>query len=454
MHHRVGRRPGGGARRAARALIVAGAAAAAVLAELLAGPGGAATARAATAQAAGTAVAGTAAAAAGTTAAGTAAAGTTTLVASTPPMGFNTWYRYHGGNEPVVLAQARALVSTGLAAAGYGYVNLDDGWMAATRTTAGALRWNTALYPHGLPWLAAQIHALGLKFGIYEAIGNQTCQHYPGSWAHYQQDASTFAQWGVDFVKIDECGGLPTWITQATLTRQFQQYGTALRAANPGVVYSQELPIAAMPRTPGTLTAAFLDTVKSSSQSANMWRVAADEKYTQPAAYTIFGHLDADLHLYGFAGPGHWNDLDMLLPGVPAFHWNLTQELSQIGVWAMEASPLIISTDVRALTAAELAALKNPIMINIDRSGQAPAEFMSGSSLEVISKNYLGGGKAVLLANRGTATIRGTIAVSRFGVTGPASVRDVWAGTTHTMSSVAYRIQPAQTMLFVAKPVG
>jgi alpha-galactosidase len=304
-----------------------------------------------------------------------------------------------------------------------------------------------------MPWLAGQLHSMGLKFGIYEAIGNQTCQHYPGSWAHYTQDARTFAQWGVDFVKVDECGGLPTWTTQATLTQEFQQYGAALRAANPDVIYSQELPIAAMPRTPGALPAAFIGTVKSSSQSANMWRVAADENYTQPAGYTIFGHLDADLHLYGYAGPGHWNDLDMLLPGVPKFHWNFTQELSQIGVWAQEASPLIISTNVAALTAAEVAALANPVMINIDRSGQAPAEFMSGN-LEVVMKNYLGGGKSVLLANRGTAAMTGTIAVSKFGINAPASVHDVWAGTTKTMSSVAYRLQPAQTMLLVVKSAG
>ena len=374
-------------------------------------------------------------------------------VASTPPMGYNTWYQYHAGNESVVLAQASALVSTGLAAAGYVNVNLDDGWMASTRTASGALTWSTGLYPHGLPWLAARLHSMGLKFGIYEAIGNQTCQHYPGSWAHYQQDAQTFAQWGVNFVKVDECGGLPTWITQATLTQEFQQYGTALRAANPAVVYSQELPVYTMPRTPGTLTAPFLGMIKSSSQSANMWRVAADENYTKPAAYTIFGHLDADLPLYGYAGPGHWNDLDMLLPGVPKFHWNLTQELSQIGVWAMEASPLIISTDTAALTAAEVAALKNPVMINIDRSGQAPTQFTSGN-VQVVMKNYLGGGKAVLLVNRGTATITGTIAVSAFGFTGAASVRDVWAGTTKTMSSVGYRLPPAQTVLLVVNAAG
>jgi alpha-galactosidase len=420
MYQILGRRPGAGGRagRGARALIVTGVAAAALLAGLLDGPAGAATANTATANAALTA--------------------TATRVASAPPMGYNPWYQYHAGSESVVLAQARALVSTGLAAAGYVSVNLDDGWMASKRTPAGALTWNTKLYPHGLPWLAARLHSMGLKFGIYEAIGNQTCQHLPGSWAHYQQDAKTFAQWGVDFVKVDECGGLPSWMTQATLAQEFQQYGGALRAANPAVVYSQELPIYTMPRTPGALTPAFLGTIKSSSQSANMWRVAADENSANTAMYTIFGHLDADLHLHGFAVPGHWNDLDMLLPGVPNFHWNFTQELSQIGVWAMEASPLIISTNVPALTAAEVSALKNPVMITI----------------EAVVKNYPGGGKAVLLANRGTATITGTIAVSKFGFTGAASVRDVWAGTTRTMSGVGYRIQPSQTMLLVLKSAG
>jgi len=149
MHHGVGRRRGtGGARRAARALIMTGAAAAATVAGLLGGPAIAATAQATKAANA--------------------------PVASTPPMGYNTWYQYHGGNESVVLAQARALVSTGLATAGYEFVNLDDGWLAATRTASGALTWNPRLYPHGLPWLAGQLHAMGLKFGIYAAIGNQT----------------------------------------------------------------------------------------------------------------------------------------------------------------------------------------------------------------------------------------------------------------------------------------
>ena len=197
---------------------------------------------------------------------------------------------------------------------GYNLVSLDDGWMASRRTADGALTWNAAKFPHGIPWLASQIHSLGVKFGIYGAIGTRTCQNLPGSWSHYKQDAQEFADWGTDFVKIDECGGLPTRTTTATLTQNFQDYGADLRAANPSEVYSAELPIYQMGK-PG-----FLSTVKSSASFANMWRVTPDENYTRPASTTIIGHLAADLHLHAFAGPGHWNDLDMILPGRKGCH--------------------------------------------------------------------------------------------------------------------------------------
>jgi alpha-galactosidase len=397
------------------------------------------------------AIAGSAAAVAVLVGMGGPARAATTQVAQTPPMGYNTWYEFHGpGNEAKVLAQGRALVSSGLAKAGYVYVNLDDGWLASKRTSSGALTWNPALFPHGLPWLAAQLHAMGLKFGIYEAIGNQTCQRFPGSWGHYQQDANTFASWGVDFVKLDECGGLPTWMTPAYLTPKYQQYGALLRAANPNVVYSEELPVYTMPKTPGQLPAPFLSAIKSSSQFANMWRVAADEKTNQSALYTIFGHLDADLRLNGFAGPGHWNDLDMLIPGVPKFHWNLMNEQSQIAVWAEEGSPLLISTDVNTLTPAELSALKDPVMINIDQSGQGTSSFMSGT-VQVVAKNYIGGGKAVLLINRGTSRATGTLPASKFGFTSAARVYNVRAAKAQagTASGIGYTLASSEAVLFV-----
>jgi alpha-galactosidase len=187
-------------------------------------------------------------------------------------MGYNPWYEYGvNATESVILQQAQLLVSSGLAAAGYNSVNLDDGWMAAKRSASGALTWNTARFPRGIPWLAAQVHSLGLKFGIYEAIGSRTCQDLPGSYGHYAQDAKTFAQWGVDFAKIDNCGGLPAKTSVNALAADYQSFGAALKTADPAIVYSEELPVSYVG------TSGFMPAVKASASFANMWRVTSDE---------------------------------------------------------------------------------------------------------------------------------------------------------------------------------
>jgi len=377
-----------------------------------------------------------------------------------PVMGYNTWYQYGAGaTEGAVLTQARSLVSSGLAAAGYDTVNVDDGWLASARASDGSLTWNTARFPDGIPWLASQVHALGLKFGIYEAIGTRTCQGLPGSGgttaaaSHYAQDAQTFASWGVDFVKIDECGGLPAGTTLSSLTTAFQQYGADLHADNPSVVYSEELPIYVLGQPD------FTQAVQSSSTFASMWRVAADESTADSASTTILGHLAADLHLHAFAGPGHWNDLDMLVPGTPAAHpfgWSLTDEQSQLSVWAEEASPLLISTDLTSLTAAELAALKNPDIIAIDQSGSQPATAITSASgnIEAVIKSA-DGGVAVLLANLGTGTGTGTFTLSQLGIsTSHATGYNVWKNETTTFSGVSVTLPAGQTETLVIKPVG
>jgi alpha-galactosidase len=374
-----------------------------------------------------------------------------------PVMGYNTWYQFGAGiTQSAVLQQADDLVSSGLAAAGYDTVNLDDGWLASSRTSDGALTWNTAKFPNGIPWLASQIHALGLKFGIYEAIGTRTCQGLPGSGGttasdnHYAEDARTFADWGVDFVKIDECGGLPAGTTLSSLTSSFEQYGADLRADNPNVVYSEELPIYEMGQT------GFTQAVQSSSTFANMWRVAADESTADSASDTILGHLAADLHLHAFASPGHWNDLDMLVPGTPAAHpfdWSLTDEESQLSVWAEEASPLLISTNLTTLTSAELAALKNPDIIAIDQSGSQAATAVTSGHIEAVVKPF-DGGTAVLFANLGTGTGSGTFTLSQLGInTSEASGYNVWRNETTVFSAAAVTLPAGQTETVVLKPV-
>lgn len=376
-----------------------------------------------------------------------------------PVMGYNTWYQFGAGvTESAVLKQADFLVSSGLAAAGYDTVNLDDGWLASARASDGSLTWNTAKFPDGIPWLASQIHALGLKFGIYEAIGTRTCQNLPGSGGttaaanHYAQDAQTFANWGVDFVKIDECGGLPSGTTLSSLTAAFQQYGADLRAANPNVVYSEELPIYVLGQS------TFVQAVQSSAGFANMWRVAADESTANTATDTILGHLAADLHLHGFAGPGHWNDLDMLVPGTVAAHpfgWSLADEESQLSVWAEEASPLLISTDLTTLTPDELNALKNPDIIAIDQSGSQPSTAITSPDgrIEAVFKPT-DGGTAVLFANLDTtASSTEDFTLSQLGISAStATGYNVWKNHTTTFSGIHLTLPAGGTETVVIKP--
>lgn len=368
---------------------------------------------------------------------------------SRPVMGYNPWYQYRANiTESKVVRQAQLLVSSGLASAGYNCVNLDDGWMADKRAANGALTWDAAKFPRGIPWLADQIHALGLRFGIYTAIGTKTCQSLPGSWGHYAQDAKTFASWGVDFVKVDVCGGLPTWTTVDTLTENFRHFGACLREYNPQVVYSEELPVYQIGK-PG-----FLSTVRASAEFANMWRVAHDEwPLTHAnASPMILGHLAADLHLHSFAGPGHWNDLDMVAPAFPASGWTLADLRNQLSVWAMEASPLLISADIAALPPDALAALNNPHMIAIDQSGNQCSKAIMNADIEALTKPDPKGGTAVLFVNLGLGTCTGRFSLSQFGITSAtASGYNVWTGSTTTFSGLSVTLEAGQTMLMQIK---
>lgn len=364
---------------------------------------------------------------------------------SLPVMGYNTWYQFRTSiTESIVIRQAELLVSSGLAASGYQCVNLDDGWMAAQRSGSGELIGDAAKFPHGMGWLADRIHERGLRFGIYTAIGDRTCQSLPASWGHYDQDARTFASWGVDFVKVDDCGGLPASTTVETLTELFREFGDRLRRYNPDVLYSQELPIHQIGKS------TFRSSVESSAQFAHMWRVAHDEYplTRENATPMILGHLAADLDLYSFAGPGHWNDLDMVAPGFPASGWTVDDLHNQLSVWAMEASPLLISADIAALPPAALAALKNPHMIALDQSGEQCSTVIVNAEIEALAKPDPLGGVAVLFVSLGTGTASARFALSEFGVmSARARGTNVWTGEKTMFSEVSVALAPGQTML-------
>ncbi|MGH3165956.1 MAG: hypothetical protein ACRDN0_08680, partial [Trebonia sp.] len=162
--------------------------------------------------------------------------------------------------------------------------------------------------------------------------------------------------------------------------------------------------------------------------------------------------------LHAFAGPGHWNDLDMLVPGTPAAHpfdWSLADEESQLSVWAEEASPLLISTDLTTLTPDELAALKNPDIIAIDQSGSQPSTALTSGNIEAVFKQT-NDGTAVLFANldTGTGTDTGTFTLSQLGISTPdATGYNVWKNETTIFSGINVTLPAGQTETVLIKPV-
>jgi len=373
-------------------------------------------------------------------------------LALTPPMGFNDWYQYRCTvSETNILANAQALVSNGLAELGYDYVNLDDCWMASTRAADGQLQADPARFPHGIKWLADQLHAMGLKLGVYESIGTTTCQRLPGSAEHYQQDADTFASWGVDFLKFDYCG-VPSG-TDASA--DYQEMSQDLLATGKPIVYSGELPIQAGNANPGNPK--YLPAVSLSSKISNMWRVAPD---LQPDfASTVMGHFLEDLPLADYAHPGAWNDLDMLLAGNSTFNWTAPQQETQMSIWAEMASPLLVSTDLTHMsdTTKQVISNKDVVAVDQDPLGKQGQLIAQQGPVYVVAKPLAHGDRAVLLVNTSSAAQPASTTAQAAGLApaGAYAVRDLWAKTTRESAGViAATVPPESAMLYRVSPLG
>lgn len=388
--------------------------------------------------------------------------------ATTPPMGIDDWYQ-DGCNvtQQDIVDNAKELISSGLAADGYDYVILDDCWMAGHRTKKGALRPRPSAFPAGIAWLAKRVHGLGLKLGIYESAGTRTCHGYPGSYGHYAQDARTFARWGVNYVKLDLCS-MPKGADRPEL---FDEFGADLRSDNPDIVYSQELPVGEAGRP---TSANFMRLVALSSQNANLWRVTPDENPKVPASTTIDGALDADLPLSGYAGSGHWNDLDFLMTGNTVFKWTSAEQESQLSIWAEMSSPLIVSANLTSTTAvAHLASritattsgslLANKAMIAVDQDPVQGHQAGRYGLMKVVVKSMADGGYAVLVANTAPSARTITVPLSVMGIPAGATWKAVWSSqhfvasssvtwTLHGYSTVLYEVTPAASSSSSASP--
>ncbi len=334
-------------------------------------------------------------------------------LAATPPMGWNTWYAFGcHATDAEVRAAADAMATNGMRAAGYQYVNLDDCWQGK-RDAKGFIHPN-ARFPD-MKALADYLHRMGLKFGIYSSPGPKTCGGYPGSYGHEQQDAQTYATWGIDFVKYDWCSAGEVY-KPGQLEAAYEKMHRAILQTGRPMVYS--------------LCEYGMDApwLWGQSVGANLWRTTDDvsnrigfQEY-QRMMFVGFGQAG----LGHYAGPGHWNDPDMLQIGNRGL--DLSEDRTQMTLWSLVAAPLISSTNLAQLTPSELAILTNREVIAVDQDslGVEGHRLSQAGPIEVWAKPLSGKRVAVGLFNSGESTLPASIRFSDVGYSGAVRLRDLW----------------------------
>jgi alpha-galactosidase len=344
-------------------------------------------------------------------------------LALTPPMGFNTWNKF-GCNvsDDLVRGTADAMVKSGMKDAGYQYVVIDDCWQVS-RDANGNIVADALRFPNGIKPVADYVHSLGLKFGIYSDAGALTCQKRPAGLGHEYQDALMYAAWGVDYLKYDWCNTLPGQDARSSYANIRQ----ALDASGRSIVLSICEWGSHQPWLWGK------------EVGGNLWRSTRDiqdrwagKKEWGPGNCCSYGMLDIvdeNESLYSYAGPGHWNDPDMLEVGNGGM--TTTEYRSHFSLWALMAAPLIAGNDLRNMTPDIHDILTNKEVIAIDQDplGRQGRRVWKDGDFEVWSKQLQDGDRAVILLNRGSSGHEITVNWEQLGYPGhlSAAVRDLWA---------------------------
>jgi alpha-galactosidase len=331
-------------------------------------------------------------------------------LAATPPMGWNSWNRFRTAvDDRLIRETADALVATGLQRAGYVYLNIDDGW-EGERDAAGNLQPN-ARFPD-MRALADYVHGKGLRLGLYSSPGPRTCAGFTGSFGHEVADARTFARWGIDYLKYDWCSAHRVY-NPGQMRAAYQLMGQALAEAGRPIVYS--------------LCQYGLEGVTgwAAQVGGNLWRTTEDIRDSWGSVEQI--GFDAQDGLAPHAGPGHWNDPDMLEVGNGGL--SDAEAHTHFSLWALLAAPLIAGNDVRAMTGATRAILTNVevIAVDQDRLGLQGRRTTSDGTREVWARTLTGGAVAVGLFNRGSQPATVVARWSDLGLRGRWNVRDLWA---------------------------
>jgi alpha-galactosidase len=330
-------------------------------------------------------------------------------LAKTPPMGWNSWNLFAGKiDDQTVRAMADAMVSSGMKAAGYAYVNIDDTW-EGVRDAQGNIQSNHK-FPN-MKALADYVHSKGLKLGIYTGPGPRTCAGYPASYGYEAQDARTFGSWGVDYLKYDWCSAEYVYKNDA-LQPVYQKMGDALLASGYTIVYS--------------LCEYGMGNVEKwgADVGGNLWRTTGD---IEDSWSSMIGNIETQAPTAPYAGPGHWNDPDMLEVGNG--HMTDDEYRTHMSLWALAAAPLLAGNDIRTMSPVTKSILLNREVIAIDQDplGRQASPVKNGD-LETWVKPLADGGAAVGVVNMGATAASATVLERDLHLNGAVkTARDVWA---------------------------
>lgn len=336
-------------------------------------------------------------------------------LAKTPPMGWNSWNQFACNvSEQLVRETADAMVSSGMKDAGFQYVVIDDCWQVA-RDESGTIVADPQRFPSGMKALADYVHAKGLKFGLYSDAGARTCQGRPGSNGYEEADAQQYAAWGVDYLKYDWCNtdGVDAKVAYTTMR-------DALKASGRPIVFSMCEWGTHQPWT-------------WARGVAHLWRTTGDIGNTWTGRNSFHRLLDQQVELTKFAGPGGWNDPDMLEVGVKIGDTGLTiaENRAHFSLWSVIAAPLMAGNDLRSMPAEIKDILTNTEVIAIDQDslGAQGRRVRKDGPLEVWAKKLQDGGAAVVLFNRGNTEAPIAVSWLEAGLRYDAEpmVRDLWA---------------------------
>jgi len=368
-------------------------------------------------------------------------------LARTPPMGWNSWATYALNiNETLIRSMADAMVASGMKGAGYEYIIVDAGWKAKGRDAGGRLQADQDKFPSGMKALADYVHSQGLKFGLYTDAGSEDCvSNAPGSKNFEDKDASSFSEWGVDYVKEDWCntGGM-------SAQEAYRKMSQAITATGRPMVFSM---CEWGDNKPWAWAAPVANLWRTTGDSKDCWdcgRETMNKLGGYPRGWVLI--LDAQPPLAAYAGPGHWNDPDLLQIGHPGL--TIEESRAQFSLWAILAAPLIATNDLRSMPPEIRAILANQEVIAVDQdsAGTEGTRVRISGNGEVWMRPLADGSRAVVLFNRSKSPLTVRLRWTDIGrkQTDELPLRDLWRHADIGVSKDGYfALVPAHGVVMI-----